>query len=48
MRICLKYGSVNMGDGRQGSILKDGKFLRDEVAEFRKSFRKVRYSFDAD
>jgi hypothetical protein len=33
MRICLKYGPVNMGDGRQGSILRDGVDLEKYIAQ---------------
>jgi hypothetical protein len=33
MRICLKYGAVNMGDGRQGSILRDGVDLEKYIAQ---------------
>jgi hypothetical protein len=33
MRICLKYGTVNMGDGRQGSVLRDGVDLQKYIAD---------------
>ena len=33
MRICQKYGPVNMGDGRQGSALRDGVDLEKYIAQ---------------
>ncbi len=33
MRICQKYGPVNMGDGRQGSVLRDGVDLEKYIAQ---------------